>query len=48
MKKVKQQSRFLAEIFAANHIKNNLLQALSLWIASLLTGLIAVSYEGAV
>jgi ABC-type molybdate transport system permease subunit len=44
MKRLKQQIRHIANVLATEKFKVNFQQALPLWIASLLTGLIAVRY----
>ncbi len=46
MRKLKQQIKFIAEVLATAKLKVNFLQALPFWIASVLTGLIAVGYAG--
>jgi H+/Cl- antiporter ClcA len=46
MSKLKNQLRLIADVLATEKFKTGFLQALPFWIASLLTGLIAVGYAG--
>lgn len=41
---IRKQTSFVVQLLAANRVRTNALQAIPFWIASLLTGLIAVAY----
>ncbi|MBD0289187.1 MAG: chloride channel protein, partial [Flavisolibacter sp.] len=42
--KIRQNAKFFFDLLASKRIKTNILQAIPFWIASLLTGLVAVGY----
>ena len=44
IKKIRRQSKSFFDNISNERLKNNLLQAIPFWVASLLTGLVAVAY----